>query len=332
MDNKCKIIDYVKAVMYESLNEEQMQKLNNVLITVLDKYDVDEKSTDLVVYDDTNEKALKFFTGILKMQAKSDGTIEQYITAARKCMDTIGKNYKDISEFDMKKYFADLSTNVSCSTYNNYIHYTNQFFRWLHEDGYILVNPMSKIKVVSEGKVIKKPYTNAEMSCLRDNSKSLRDKALITFLYSTGLRISEALRLNRSDVVNNQVIAFGKGRKERYVAINDVARYYLNQYLESRTDNEEALFVTLKNAKGYDHPTRFSKSGAEDMFRKLGRKCGIEKVHPHRFRRTLCCSLLEKGMPIQEVQVVLGHADISTTTLYNYVNPEQLQSKLSVFS
>lgn len=332
MDEKCKILEYVKMVMSKDLSIEQINKLNNTLVSVLDKYDVTLKSTDLALYDDTNEKALQFFTGILKMQSKSDGTIEQYINATRKCMNEIGKNYKDINDFDMIKYFAHLSTTVSCRTYNNYIRYINQFFKWLCDDCYIQINPMRKIKIVSEDKVIKKPYTNAEMSCLRDNAESLRDKALITFLYSTGLRISEALRLNKSDAVNNQVIAFGKGRKERYVSINDVARYYLNLYLDSRTDNEDALFVTNKNAKGYDHPTRFTKSGAEDMLRKLGKKCGIDNVHPHRFRRTLCCSLLEKGMPIQEVQVVLGHANISTTTLYNYVNPEQLQSKLSIFS
>lgn len=252
MDEKCKILEYVKMVMSEDLSMEQINKLNNALVSILDKYDVTLKSTDLALYDDTNEKALKFFTGILKMQSKSDGTIEQYINAARKCMNEIGKNYKDINDFDMIKYFAHLSTTVSCRTYNNYIRYINQFFKWLCDDCYIQINPMRKIKIVSEDKVIKKPYTNAEMSCLRDNAESLRDKALITFLYSTGLRISEALRLNKSDVVNNQVIAFGKGRKERYVSINDVARYYLNLYLDSRTDNEDALFVTNKNAKGYD--------------------------------------------------------------------------------
>lgn len=332
MDEKYKILEYVKMVMSEDLNMEQISKLNNTLISVLDKYDVTLKSTDLIVYDDTNEKVLQFFTGILKMQSKSEGTIEQYIYAARKCMDTIGKCYKEINDFDMTKYFSDLSATVSCRTYNNYIRYTNQFFKWLHEDGYIPINPMRKIKIVREDRVIKKPFTNAERDCLKDNAKSLRDKALITFLYSTGCRISEALRLNRSDVATNQVIVFGKGRKERIVTINDSARYYLNLYLNSRTDNEEALFVTLKKAKGYDHPTRFTESGAEDMFRKLGRKCGIEKVHPHRFRRSLTSALLSKGVPIQEVQILLGHSNINTTTLYNYVNPEQLQNKLSIYS
>ena len=332
MDDKCKIIEYVKTIMYDCLDKEQMKKLDSTLITILDRYDVSEKTTEVALYDDTNEKVLLFFSGILKMQAKSDGTIDQYISASRKCMETIGKNYKDINEFDMTKYFAHLSQNISCKTYNNYIRYVNHFFKWLHDDGYIKVNPMSKIKIVKEDSVIKKPYSNAEMSCLRDNAKTLRDKALMTFLYSTGCRISEALKLNRSDIIDGKMIAFGKGRKERYVCLNDVAQYYLNMYLDSRTDNEDALFVTLKNAKGKGHPVRLSKNGAGDMFRKLGKECGIKKVHPHRFRRTLCCSLLEKGMPIQEVQVVLGHSNINTTTLYNYVKPEQLQNKLSIYA
>lgn len=332
MDEKYKILEYVKTVMSQDLDLHQISKLSNTLITILDRYDVTEKTTDLTIYDDTNEKALQFFTGILKMQSKSDGTIEQYISSARKCINAIGKNYKDINEFDMTKYFAHLSTSVSCRTYNNYIRYINQFFKWLHDDGYIQTNPMRKIKIVKEDKIVKKPFTNAEMSCLRDNAKTLRDKALMTFLYSTGCRISEALKLNRSDIIDGKMIAFGKGRKERYVCLNDVARYYLNLYLDSRTDNENALFVTLKNAKGQGHPVRLSKNGAEDMFRKLGKECGIKKVHPHRFRRTLCCSLLEKGMPIQEVQVVLGHSNINTTTLYNYVKPEQLQNKLSIYA
>lgn len=332
MDEKYKILEYVKTVMSQDLDLHQISKLSNTLITILDRYDVTEKTTDLTIYDDTNEKALQFFTGILKMQSKSDGTIEQYISSARKCINAIGKNYKDINEFDMTKYFAHLSTSVSCRTYNNYIRYINQFFKWLHDDGYIQTNPMRKIKVVKEDKVVKKPFTNAERDCLKDNAETLRDKALITFLYSTGCRISETLALNKSDVINNQVIVFGKGRKERIVNINDVARYYLNLYLESRTDDEEALFVTLKNAKGKTHPERLSKNGAEDMFRKLGKKCGIKNVHPHRFRRSLCCSLLEKGMPIQEVQIVLGHSNINTTTIYNYVDPQTLQNKLRVLA
>lgn len=332
MDEKYKILEYVKTIMSQDLDSHQINKLSNTLITILDRYDVTEKTTDLTIYDDTNEKALQFFTGILKMQSKSDGTIEQYISSARKCINAIGKNYKDINEFDMTKYFAHLSTSVSCRTYNNYIRYINQFFKWLHDDGYIQTNPMRKIKIVKEDKIVKKPFTNAERDCLKDNAETLRDKALITFLYSTGCRISETLALNKSDVVNNQVIVFGKGRKERIVNINDVARYYLNLYLESRTDDEEALFVTLKNAKGKTHPERLSKNGAEDMFRKLGKKCGIKNVHPHRFRRSLCCSLLEKGMPIQEVQIVLGHSNINTTTIYNYVDPQTLQNKLRVLA
>lgn len=332
MDEKYKILQQIKMIMCEDLNADQIIKLNNTLISVLDNYDVTLKSTDLVVYDDTNEKALQFFTGILKMQSKSDGTIDQYISATRKCLNEIGKNYKDINDFDMTKYFANLFSTVSSRTYNNYIRYINQFFKWLHDDGYIPINPMRKIKIVKEDKVVKKPFTNAERDCLKDNANNLRDKALITFLYSTGCRISEALALNRQDVKTDQVIVFGKGRKERIVSINDVARYYLDLYLTSRTDNEEALFVTNKNAKGKDHPERLTKNAAEDMFRKLGRKCGIENVHPHRFRRSLCCSLLEKGMPIQEVQIVLGHSNINTTTIYNYVNPVTLQNKLSVLA
>ena len=332
MDEKYKILEYVKTVMSQDLDSHQINKLSNTLITILDKYDVTEKTTNLTIYDDTNEKALQFFIGILKMQSKSDGTIEQYISSARKCMETIGKNYKDINEFDMTKYFAHLYTSVSCRTYNNYIRYVNQFFKWLHDDGYIPTNPMRKIKIVKEDKIVKKPFTNAERDCLKDNAETLRDKALITFLYSTGCRISEALALNRCDVIHDQVIVFGKGRKERAVSINDVARYYLNLYLGSRTDSEEALFITLKNAKGKDHPTRLTKGAAEDMFRKLGEKCGIENVHPHRFRRSLCCSLLEKGMPIQEVQIVLGHSNINTTTIYNYVDPQTLQNKLRVLA
>ena len=332
MDEMYKILETIKIFMSEVLDESQMSKLSNTLISVLKDYDVTRKNTELAIYDDSNEKLLKFFTGMLKMQSKSENTIEQYILATRKCLETIGKNFNDINDFDMISYFSRLSTTVSCRTYNNYIRYINQFFKWLHEDGYIQINPMRKIKIVKEEKVIKKPFTNAERDCLKDNAETLRDKALITFLYSTGCRISEALALNRCDVIHDQVVVFGKGRKERTVSINDVARYYLNLYLESRTDNEEALFITLKNAKGKDHPTRLTKGAAEDMFRKLGEKCGIENVHPHRFRRTLCCSLLEKGMPIQEVQVVLGHSNINTTTIYNYVNPNTLQNKLSVLS
>lgn len=329
-DERVDFMNSIKVGMINLLDKEQFDILNSLLLNLLSQYELQKKSTELTTYDYTNEGALTFFEGLLRMKGKSEKTIKQYIRATKNCLDSIGKRYDLIDEIDMLRYFAVLGTKVSKVTYNNYIRWTSPFFINMQKVHKINFNPMCNIESVRVDYKEKKPFTPSEMNCLKDNATNIRDVALMEFLYSTGCRISETLQLNKSDIIDDECVVYGKGNKERVVFLNDSAKYYLKLYLDSRTDNEEALFVSLRNGVGVDHPIRMKVGNAQKTIKGLGERCGIKKAHPHRFRRTNCTTLLSRGVPIQEVQYMMGHSNIATTTIYNSMNKENLKHKHSV--
>lgn len=204
---------------------------------------------------------------------------------------------------------------VKDTTYNNYITYVNQFFKWLSDDGYINGNPMTKIVHIKEEKRIKNSFTDAERDSLRDSAQCMRDKALLEFLYSTGLRVGEVPAINISDINNDELIIYGqKSKKERLVYLSDSCKHYLELYLKERTDDNPALFVTHRAYNG--EVKRLQADGIRRMMNGLGKKCNIDKVHPHRFRRTLGTNMVARGADIVTVKEILGHTNISTTQIY----------------
>lgn len=329
---KLELVDSIKILMGSCLNDEQMQHLNMVLMTLLKNYDISQKSTELVVYDNRNEKMVDYFIGSLNLAGKAYGTQQRYKEAATIMLDTLGKTYSDISEFDMLCYFSKLSKRVTKCTYNNYRTYINQFFSFLVKKKYIQYNPMSDIEKVKEDRIIRKAFSNAEIEKMKQHVTSIRDMAIIEMLLSTGCRIGELCSINKDDISGDEIIIYGqKGKKYRKVFINDVAMYHLNNYLSTRTDNEEALFVTLRNdSKGC--PKRVTPGSLQNMCRKLSARSGVENIHPHRFRRTLATRLDNKGVPIQEISVILGHENIETTRIYCNINQESLKLKHKLYS
>ena len=236
----------------------------------------------------------------------------------------ITKTIKHIDTNDLREYLSNYQNkgNAGKVTIDNIRRILSSFFSWLEEENYILKSPVRRIKKVKTGQLIKETYSDESLELLRDFSGNIRDLAMIDLLSSTGMRVGELVKLNISDIdfANRECIVLGKGDKERKVYFDARTKIHLTRYLESRKDNNEALFVSL--LKPY---SRLKISGVEIRLRELGRKLDIPKVHPHKFRRTLATRAIDKGMPIEQVQKLLGHTKIDTTLQYAMVNQNNVK-------
>lgn len=220
---------------------------------------------------------------------------------------------------DIRSYLSEYQTkrNLSKVTVDNLRRIFSSFFAWLEDEDYIPKSPVRRIHKVRCESLVKEVLTDENLETLRDNCDEIRDLAMIDLLSSTGIRVGELVKLNRSDIdfQERQCVVFGKGSKQREVYFNARAKLHLRQYLESRSDDNPALFVSLSSPH-----TRLTIGGVEVRLRKLGQKLSIHKVHPHKFRRTMATMAIEKGMPIEQVQRLLGHVRIDTTLHYAMVN------------
>ena len=265
---------------------------------------------------------LQEFLDVKALEGCSKATIENYKFNLNKFLLGVGKDPTEIATQDIRKYLADYKRErgVSNTTLDNMRRVFQSFFTWMHREGYVLKDPCAAVNKIRADKIIKNPYSDEEMELMREAAKNLREKAIIEVLYSTGMRIGELEKLNKDDIdfVNGKAVVFGKGAKEREVYFNVKAQLALKKYLENRNDTNEALFVGLQS------PYNRSKvSTYEKILRELGGRCGVH-CHPHRFRRTCATILLNKGMPIQEVSKVLGHAKLETTLIYCEINQQSV--------
>ena len=265
---------------------------------------------------------LQEFLDVKALEGCSKATIENYKFNLNKFLLRVGKDPTEIVTQDIRKYLADYKRErgVSNTTLDNMRRVFQSFFTWMHREGYVLKDPCAAVNKIRADKIIKNPYSDEEMELMREAAKNLREKAIIEVLYSTGMRIGELEKLNKDDIdfVNGKAIVFGKGAKEREVYFNVKAQLALKKYLENRNDTNEALFVGLQSPYN-----RLKVSTYEKILRELGNRCGVH-CHPHRFRRTCATILLNKGMPIQEVSKVLGHAKLETTLIYCEINQQSV--------
>ena len=265
---------------------------------------------------------LQEFLDVKALEGCSKATIENYKFNLNKFLLGVGKDPTEIATQDIRKYLADYKRErgVSNTTLDNMRRVFQSFFTWMHREGYIIKDPCAAVNKIRADKIIKNPYSDEEMELMREAAKNLREKAIIEVLYSTGMRIGELEKLNKDDIdfVNGKAIVFGKGAKEREVYFNVKAQLALKKYLENRNDTNEALFVSLQSPYN-----RLKVSTYEKILRELGGRCGVH-CHPHRFRRTCATILLNKGMPIQEVSKVLGHAKLETTLIYCEINQQSV--------
>lgn len=305
-------IKYILVDMDEYLTANQSQKLQRVLTSRLTSQ---TKSVSSV----SNSNYLAMFLNAKKIEGCSERTLSYYKTTVEKLLDGITDPIRKVTTDDIREYLANYQGLNDCSktTIDNIRRNISSFFTWLEEEDYIIKSPMRRIHKIKTTKTVKEVISDEEIEKMRDKCKNLRDLAIIDLLYSTGIRIGELVRLNIDDIdfEERECIVFGKGDKERRVYFDAKTKIHLMGYINSRSDTNPALFVTLDAP--YD---RLQISGVEIRLRRLGRELGINKVHPHKFRRTMATRAIDKGMPIEQVQKLLGHSQIDTTMHYAIVN------------
>lgn len=285
----------------------------NSLRVVLNDYNIERKSTELAVVSENKEKAVKMFFVTKRVEGCSDKTIQYYIGVLRRFFSDVQCNIEQITADQIRYYIAIRSQRDKLSkvSQDNELRVLKSFFNWCSAEDYIDKNPTTNIKAIKQEKKIKKPFTEIELEKLRKNAKTNRNLAIIETLYSTGCRVSELCEMNIKDVNGDEVLVFGKGSKERICYLNAKARLAINEYIENRTDSETALFVSSK--KPFE---RLKQGSVELLIRNIGKQAGVDNCHPHRFRRTAATIALNRGMPIEQVQKMLGHENIGTTTIY----------------
>ena len=323
---KEKFIQEVTESMSGTLTVDQMTQLSSTLLQVLSRYTVmedgDKVQEDIV----SNNRLLEIFLSAKLVEGCSQKTINYYGTTVRQLFRYMPKAVKDYTTDDLRAYLAVYQKKHKASkvTVDNIRRIFSTFFSWLEDEDFILKSPVRRIHKVKTGEQIKETISDENLEVLRDNCKTVRDLAIIDLLISTGMRVGELVKLNRADVNFNEreCIVFGNGNKERVVYFNARAKIHLQQYLKTRKDKNPALFVSLNKPH-----ERLQITGVELRLRQLGRGLKIPRIHPHKFRRTLATMAIDKGMPVEQVQKLLGHVKIDTTMKYAMVN--QTNVKLS---
>lgn len=324
MDYKEQLVINVLDKMGKHISQEQFMILNQVLLSELKELNVEKRNNEIITYDQSAAKILQYFLISKKASGCRETTIKSYSYHLQKFINNTRTPLLSTTTDDVRWYLITYKerNKVSNVTLDNARLSLSTFFSWLRDEGMIKENPMKRIKRIKTKKVIKKPFTDEEIERLRMSCVRERDRAIIEFLYSTGVRVSEMVSLNvdQVDLVCQECIVMGKGAKERIVYLNARACMYLKKYLSSRTDLNPALFVSFK--KPYN---RLSKGGIEAFVRKLGEKAGVDHTYPHRFRRTMATNALNKGMPLEEVKELMGHVKTDTTLIYSTANQENIK-------
>ena len=319
------IITEIEQGMAKFLNNEQMERLEEVLTHCFyDKEVIINEGAKIKNEEVENKNLLKLFLAAKRVEGCSEKSLKYYKSTLDNMLQELSKPVKQVMTDDLRKYLAEYQINGKAGkvTIDNIRRIFSSFFSWLEDENYIIKSPARRIHKVKAGKTVKETYSDETLEILRDNCTSLRDLAIIDLLASTGMRVGELVNLNRYDIdfENRECIVLGKGDKERRVYLDARSKIHLQNYLRSRTDDNPALFVTLINPY-----KRLEISGVEIRLRQLGRKLNISKVHPHKFRRTMATRAIDKGMPIEQVQLLLGHQKIDTTLQYAMVSQNNVK-------
>lgn len=322
---KNQLITEIAQKMLPYLDNSQMGQLQEVLAHCLWGVHVSVAAeSEQLQEKETNEELLDMFISAKRVEGCSAKTLKYYNTTILRLFDVVKLHVTHMKTDDLRKYLSDYQQISQCSKGNidNIRRILSSFFAWMEDENYIIKSPVRRIHKIKSSKTVKETYTDESLEIMRDQCDCLRDLALIDLLASTGMRVGELVRLNRADIdfENRECIVFGKGSKERPVYFDARTKIHLKNYLDSRTDENSALFVSMMRPFN-----RLEISGVEIRLRKLGKKLGISKVHPHKFRRTLATRAIDKGMPIEQVQRLLGHAKIDTTMQYAMVNQNNVK-------
>lgn len=321
---KNEIITEIEQSLLNYLDNAQMEVLHATLVRCLGNVDIVNLKQTSGISQYSNIELIDKFISAKEIEGCSKRTTKYYESTLLKMNSKLDKEITHMTTDNLRTYLTDYQKINNCSkaSVDNIRRNLSSFFSWLEEENYILKSPMKRIHKIKTDKVIKETYSDETLELLRDNCNNLRDLAIIDILASTGMRVGELVKLNINDIdfENRECVVFGKGNKERPVYFDARTKIHLKNYLNSRTDDNSALFVSLDAP--YD---RLKISGVEIRLRKLGRRLGIQKVHPHKFRRTVATKAIDKGMPIEQVQSLLGHSQIDTTMHYAMVNQNNVK-------
>ena len=318
------IIQAIVAKMQRDLDCRQMAQLKAVLTSELHNVEIIEKEECVYQQTQENEQFLNSFISAKKIEGCSDKTLAYYRNTIERLLVTLSMAICHITTSDIRTYLSNYQEEHQSSkvTIDNMRRIFSSFFAWLEDEDYIAKSPVRRIHKVKTDSLVKEVLSDEQLEQLRDSCTNKRDLAIIDFLSSTGIRVGELVKLNREDIDfhERQCVVFGKGNKERVVYFNARTKLHLQQYLNERTDDNPALFVSLNSPH-----SRLTISGVEVRIRKLGQSLSMPKVHPHKFRRTLATMAIDKGMPIEQVQRLLGHVRIDTTLHYAIVNQNNVK-------
>ena len=310
------LLNQVLQAMSETLGSQQLEHLKDVLDSTFKDVEIIERRAMVSAKD---YSVLDKFIAAKRVEGCSDSTLSYYSSTILNALEKMDKSVKDVSTDDLRTYLDEYQRGSGASkvTVDNIRRILSSFFSWLEEEFYIIKSPVLRIHKVKTGKVVKETYSDEALEMMRDFCDNSRDLALIDILASTGMRVGELVKLNRGDIdfQNRECVVTGKGDKQRIVYFDARTKIHLQNYLREREDSNQALFATL------DAPhQRLQISGVEIRLRQIGRALNIPKVHPHKFRRTLATMAIDKGMPIEQVQHLLGHQSLDTTLQYAMVN------------
>lgn len=319
------LINQIQTEMSGVLNNAQRQKLSEVLEHCFFNVGIVALGNENLIQGKSNLTLKEEFLSAKQVEGCSERSVNYYSSTLDNLINALEKPFNQIETEDLRIYLSEYQkkNDASKQTIDNIRRILSSFFTWLEDEDYILKSPVRRIHKIKTMKQVKETYSDEALERLRDNCKTIRDLALIDMLASTGMRVGELVKLNRVDVdfVNRECVVLGKGSKERVVYFDARTKLHLQNYLNSRKDENPALFVSL-----LEPHNRLEIAGVEIMLRKLGRSLEINKVHPHKFRRTLATKAIDKGMPIEQVQKLLGHSKIDTTMEYAIVDQQNVKN------
>ena len=322
---KDKLITQIQVRMASTLNMEQLEELRRVLTNAFYGVDITEKEAIEPTDATDNGGMLDVFIAAKRIEGCSDKSLKYYTFTVRQMLNSMGKHFREISTDDLRGYLANYQKDRGSSkvTIDNMRRIFSSFFGLLEDEDYILKSPVRRIHKIKTDKPIKETISDEGLELLRDACDEIRDLAIVDLLASSGMRVGELVNLNRGDMNfhERECVVLGKGGSERMVYFDARTKIHLLNYLESRDDNNPALFVSLNQP--YE---RLLVGGVETRLRKIGKRADLKKVHPHKFRRTLATRAIDKGMPIEQVQRLLGHVKIDTTMHYAMVNQSNVKN------
>lgn len=325
VEDKTRLINNIKTNLADILTVSDMDKTIEAITNELCRFDV----SMLDLEHNSKDDMLKAFINALAVEGRSPKTLKRYDYIIQRMLRSIKLPSNEISVYDIRSYLSkEKERGVSDRTLEGNRQIYSSYFGWLHREGMLKSNPIANIGAIKSKKKVKDTYSDVDIELMKSACKTIRDKALISFMLSTGCRISEIINLNRSDVdlINLECKVVGKGNKERVVYIDSITSMLLSKYLESRKDENEALFISSKLKE------RLHGSGVRAMLKEIQDISKVSHVHPHKFRRTFATNLIKRGMPIEEVAALLGHDKLDTTMQYVVLNKNDIKSAYARFT